>query len=64
MRLSDALKNKLYDIRLRDKLIAEGKLTQEQVKEYYDSLEDCSEKMIYTSDVEEGEDKPEEKQEA
>ena len=48
MRLSVALKEKLHDSRLRDKLIAEGKITQAELQEYYNSLEDCSDKMMYT----------------
>jgi polyhydroxyalkanoate synthesis regulator phasin len=47
MRLSVALKEKLYDIRLRDKLIAEGKISQAELKEFYDSLDDCTDKFVY-----------------
>lgn len=48
MRLNQALKNKLYDIRLRDKLLAEGKVTKQELEEYYNSLDDCTDKMTYT----------------
>ena len=45
MQLNDALKNKLHDVRLRDKLIAEGKITQEEVEKYLQGLEDDSNRM-------------------
>jgi len=40
MRLSRALQEKVLDLRLRDKLIAEGKVTKAQVEEYLNSLND------------------------
>ncbi|EQC46082.1 hypothetical protein [Bacteriovorax sp. Seq25_V] len=40
MRLARALEEKLLDLRLRDKLIAEGKVTKAQVEEYLNSLTD------------------------
>ncbi len=44
MRLSRALEEKNLDLRLRDKLTSEGKLTDEKLKRYIDSLpeEDCA----------------------
>lgn len=52
MRLSVALKEKLHDIRLRDKLIAEGKVTPAELQEYYKSLEDSANNVSYTGDEE------------
>lgn len=49
MRLARALQEKLMDVRLRDKLLAEGKVTKEQVKEYLGSLPDDSAKAAYTN---------------
>jgi polyhydroxyalkanoate synthesis regulator phasin len=40
MKLRLALEEKLMDARLRDRLLAEGKITKEQVKKYLDSLTD------------------------
>ena len=50
MRLSRALTEKLMDVRLRDKLVAEGKLTKEEVKKFIDSLADESKNASYTND--------------
>lgn len=55
MRLSKALKEKLNDVRLRDKLIAEGKITKQQVDEYMKALPDETDKASWT-EVEEQED--------
>lgn len=52
MRIAQALKEKLMDVRLRDKLIAEGKVTQEDVEEYLHELEDQTTKLLYTDQVE------------
>jgi len=49
MRLSKALNEKLMDVRLRDKLIAEGKIAQSQVDEYFKSLQDESSNLRYSS---------------
>lgn len=38
--LSDAFREKLMDLRLRDKLLAEGKVTKEQVDKFLESLAD------------------------
>lgn len=48
MRLSRALKEKLMDVRLRDKLIAEGKVSKEEVNAYLSSLPDDAAKSTYT----------------
>lgn len=40
MKLRLALEEKLMDARLRDRLLAEGKITKEEVKKYLDSLAD------------------------
>jgi len=50
MRLSRALKQKNLDLRLRDKLVAEGKLTQDQVSKYLTDLSDDTVNMTTTSD--------------
>ncbi len=48
MQLSRALQDKLLDIRLRDKLVAEGKLTKAQVDEFLKSLGDDDSNMTLT----------------
>ncbi len=40
MRLARALNNKKMDLRLRDKLIHEGKITKSQLSEFLTSLPD------------------------
>ena len=40
MKLRLALEEKLMDVRVRDRLLAEGKITKEDVKKYLDSLSD------------------------
>ena len=45
MSLSDALKDKKLDVRLRDKLFAQGRLTSEELSQYESSLSDDSENM-------------------
>lgn len=40
MLLNDALKSKIHDIRLRDRLIAEGKITREEMEKVLKSLPD------------------------
>lgn len=52
MRLSRALEEKVMDVRLRDKLVAEGKLTKEQVAKYLADIPDETDNSIYTEDVE------------
>lgn len=50
MRLSRALQEKLMDVRLRDKLLAEGKVTKEEVKKFLDSLPDETKNATYTEE--------------
>jgi len=50
MRLSRALAEKLMDVRLRDKLIAEGKITKEEVKKFLDSMNDDANNSTYTDE--------------
>lgn len=40
MKLRLALEEKLLDVRVRDRLIAEGKISKEEVKKYLESLPD------------------------
>lgn len=40
MKLRIALEEKLMDVRVRDRLLAEGKITKEEVKKYMDTLND------------------------
>ena len=47
MKLAKALNEKLYDVRLQDKLVGEGKLSREGLKNYCQSLVDDSENAIY-----------------
>jgi polyhydroxyalkanoate synthesis regulator phasin len=46
MKLRLALEEKLMDARLRDRLLAEGKITKEDVKKYLDSLADESKNAV------------------
>ena len=55
MRLSRALQEKLMDVRLRDKLLAEGKLTKEEVKKFLDGIGDDAKNASYTDSNEEEE---------
>lgn len=45
MKLSAALKDKLFDVRLRDKLVFQGKISQKDVDEYLNSLADDGDKI-------------------
>lgn len=40
MKLRLALEEKLLDVRVRDRLVAEGKLTKEELKNYLENLSD------------------------
>jgi polyhydroxyalkanoate synthesis regulator phasin len=40
MKLRLALEEKLLDVRVRDRLVAEGKLTKEELKKYLENLSD------------------------
>lgn len=50
MRLSRALQEKLMDVRLRDKLVAEGKLTKEEVKKFLDTMADETKNATFTEE--------------
>jgi len=50
MKLSDALEEKQLDVRLRDKLVEQGKLTPKQVEEYINKIEDSSKTATYTDE--------------
>lgn len=52
MRLSAALEDKMLDKRLRDKLVAEGKVTPAQVETFLSSLPDDATNMTTTDEVE------------
>ena len=51
MRLARALKEKTHDLRLRDKLITEGKLKKEEVDKLLKDLPDESANVRYTGEV-------------
>lgn len=40
MKLRLALEEKLLDVRVRDRLLAEGKITKEEIKKFLDGLPD------------------------
>ena len=48
MRLSLSLKDKLMDVRLREKLLAEGKITQKELDAYLNGLSDDGSNATYT----------------
>ena len=52
MSLSDALKDKKLDVRLRDKLTSEGKLGKNEVSEYLGQLDDETSNLTYTDQEE------------
>lgn len=49
MKLRMALDEKKLDVRLRDRLVSEGKLDQKEVEKYLKSLDDDSSKAISTT---------------
>lgn len=53
MRLARALDDKKYDIRLRDKLVADKKLERKDVETYMKDLEDDATRSTTTGEVEE-----------
>lgn len=55
MRLSNALSEKLMDVRLRDKLVTEGKISNTQVNEYLNKLPDDKSNLGFTEDNRSGE---------
>lgn len=52
MRLSKALQDKELDKRLRDKLVAEGKVTPAEVENFLNSLPDDATNLTTTDEVE------------
>lgn len=52
MRLSTALDDKKLDLRLRDKLLAEGKLSQKDMEEYIKNLPDDASNATQTAEEE------------
>lgn len=52
MRLSIALDEKMMDVRLRDRLMAEGKITQKQVQDYISALPDDESNVDYQNNDE------------
>jgi hypothetical protein len=55
VRLSNALSEKLMDVRLRDKLVTEGKISNTQVNEYLHKLPDDKSNLGFTEDNRSGE---------
>lgn len=51
MRLARALKEKIYDIRLRDKLVAEGKIEKEDIEKFLKELPDESANLRHTGEA-------------
>jgi hypothetical protein len=51
MKLKIALEDKIYDKRLVDRLVAEGKVTQKELDEYLSRLDDDSSKLEYIEDT-------------
>tara|TARA_Y100000590_G_C15748041_1_gene1023011 strand:- start:12010 stop:12180 length:171 start_codon:yes stop_codon:yes gene_type:complete len=51
MRLARALKEKTHDVRLRDKLISEGKIKKEEVDKLLKELPDESANVRYTGEA-------------
>jgi hypothetical protein len=51
MRLSRALEEKKMDVRLRDKLIAENKITKDEVGKYKKVLVDDSKNTVSTEEI-------------
>lgn len=45
MLLKDALQDKIYDQRLRDRLLGEGKISKEEIEKLLQSLPDDSDKF-------------------
>lgn len=50
MRLSEALKDKKFDIRVHDKMLAEGKLTNDEIRKYLAALPDDTNSVAYTEE--------------
>lgn len=54
MKLRLALEEKLMDVRVRDRLLAEGKITKDDVKKHLDSLSDDEKKSVPLDQNEKG----------
>jgi hypothetical protein len=52
MKLKLALEEKLYDLRLRDKLLSENKISKSQMEKYLKNLEDNAGKAIAMTETE------------
>jgi polyhydroxyalkanoate synthesis regulator phasin len=46
MKLRLALEEKLLDVRVRDRLVAEGKISKEELKKYFDNLSDDTKNAV------------------
>lgn len=46
MKLRQALEEKLLDVRLRDRLLAEGKITKEEIQKMLKGLADDADKAV------------------
>jgi len=46
MKLRQALEEKLLDVRLRDRLLAEGKITKEEIQKMLKGLSDDADKAV------------------
>ena len=46
--MSKALQEKLMDVRLRDKLVAEGKITKKELEEFLKAIPDEGNNAAYT----------------
>jgi polyhydroxyalkanoate synthesis regulator phasin len=55
MKLRIALEEKMYDKRIRDRLLAEGKISKEDIKKYLDKLSDDTNGSTTVDAVEEKE---------
>lgn len=49
MKLNEALEEKKFDVRLQDKLLADGKLSSANLHTYLDDLADDTEKATYVN---------------
>jgi polyhydroxyalkanoate synthesis regulator phasin len=54
MKLRLALEEKLLDVRVRDRLLAEGKITKEELKKYLDGLSDETKNSVPLDQEEKG----------
>ena len=51
MQLSRALEDKKFDVRLRDKLGSDGKMSKEQLEEYLNTLPDDAAQATFTDEA-------------